>query len=80
MEDRIDCREVAQLLGMTTSAVCRLAARGTLRYSWFAGRRAFFKNEVLALREDPAYQRRSRRRTLDALLASGAITKGGSRS
>jgi len=79
MEDKITTQQVADLLGISASAVSRLAARGSIAYVWFAGRRFFSKREILALRDDPAYQRRSRRLILNALVASGTLSVGKAR-
>mgnify|MGYP003609053479 CR=1 FL=1 len=75
-EDRLTSREVAELLGISLSAVARLCARGTLAYAWFAGRRVFKKTAVEELAQNEEYKRRSRRPSFEQLLESGAIRRG----
>lgn len=61
MERYLTTAQVAERLGVSTVAVLRLRARGTLGGIW-AGRTWFFRVEVVeALAESAAYQRRSRR-------------------
>jgi len=61
METDITTRQVADLLGISCTAVDRLSARGTLPYRWFSGRRFFSRVRVEALKNDPGYQSRTRR-------------------
>ena len=54
----MDSRAVAKRLGITISAVNRLAARGTLPSIWHAGRRMFKKAAIDAYCNDSAAQKR----------------------
>lgn len=59
----METSEVAQDLGITTEAVLKLAHRGTLKSNFLAGRRLFDPDDVVKLKTDPEYQKRSRRGT-----------------
>lgn len=76
MEDRLTTRQVAELLGISVSAVHRLCNRGTLAWSWFAGRRVFQRSAVESLKESPGYSKRTRSRTFKELLQDGTIKQG----
>ena len=76
MEDRITAQEAAQLLGISVAALHRLCGRGTLAYTWFAGRRVFQRQLVLALKNSEVYHRRTRSRTFAQLLKDGTIKQG----
>lgn len=59
MEGYLDAKGVAKMLGITVSAVHRLAARGTLPGTWLGGIR-FWKRETVQryLDDDVAQARR----------------------
>lgn len=75
-EDRITSDKAAEILGITKSALARLCSRGTLPYEWFGGRRVLKRSAVEALKNDPEYQRRTRKPSIQQLLDSGAIKRG----
>lgn len=54
----MDTRQVAKRLGISVSAVNRLCARGTLAYTWQAGRRLFKKASIDSYCVDQAAQKR----------------------
>jgi predicted DNA-binding transcriptional regulator AlpA len=59
LEDLLDARAVAKTLGITVSAVHRLAARGTLPSNWLGGRRIWKRAQVAQyLADQPAQARR----------------------
>lgn len=63
-ESLIDAREVSKRLGISVTAVHRLAARGTLPSQWLAGRRVWTVDSVKRYEADPDAQRRRRARHL----------------
>lgn len=76
MEDRLTTQQVAQELGISVSAVHRLCNRGTLGWSWFAGRRVFQRSAVDALKNSPGYSKRTRKRSFQELVEDGTIKQG----
>lgn len=57
----IDAKQVAVLLGISVSAVHRLAARGTLPSVFLAGRAYWLREAVQRYIDDPKAQARSRK-------------------
>jgi len=58
--DLMDGHAVARRLEVTLSAVHRLAARGTLASTWFAGRRVWRREQIERYLADPELQARRR--------------------
>lgn len=66
MEGWLSIQDVAQKLGISVSAVHRLASRGTLAFRWLAGRRMVHRDTLTAYLSNPALQARRRaKHTLD---------------
>jgi len=61
IENMIDTREAARILGITPQAVNRLCNRGTLPSLWLGSRRVFVKLKVQKFALDPARERTTRR-------------------
>ena len=57
----METAEVAEVLGISTVAVLKLAHRGTLKSNFLAGRRLFDPVDVAELKTDSEYLKRSRR-------------------
>lgn len=60
MEQWIDVREAARILGVSRQAVHGLCVRGTLPFVFKSGRRFFRRDDVVALRSSSAFRLRSR--------------------
>lgn len=56
----MDTRQVAEELGVSRTAVNRLASRGTLAYLWKGGVRLYRKSVIDAYKRDEAAQARRR--------------------
>ena len=76
LEDRLTAQQVAAILGISVSAVHRLCTRGTLAFSWFAGRRVIQRSALEALKSSPGYSKRTRKPTLQKLVDQGKIRQG----
>jgi predicted DNA-binding transcriptional regulator AlpA len=70
METILDARGVARKLGITVSAVHRLAARGTLPSTWLAGVRIWKLETVERYLVDEVAQKRRRN---GALITQGTL-------
>lgn len=53
IENMIDAKEAAEILGISVTAVHRLCNRGSLPNLWIAGRRVFLKHKIQAYSIDP---------------------------
>lgn len=62
MNELMTSREVAFRMGISVSAVGRLAGRGTLAAVWFGKQRLFRRSAVEALLRDEGFRQRSRAR------------------
>lgn len=61
IENMIDAKEVADILGISTQAVHRLCNRGSLPSLWLSGRRVFLKHKVIQFHLDPKRKKLTRR-------------------
>lgn len=76
LEDRLTAQQAAAILGISVSAVHRLCTRGTLAFSWFAGRRVIQRSALDSLKSSPIYRKRTRKPTLAELVEQGKIHLG----
>lgn len=61
LENMIETKEVAQILGISVQAVSRLCNRGSIPFLWLGGRRVYIRHKILLYSMDPERMKKTRK-------------------